>query len=110
MENTIPLTKEEFEDFQTLVGKRVRKIRFYYNEDGIDYEIDVFQDGLYGLVMVDVEFKSNEEKAMFIAPNWVGADVTQEKFAAGGMLCGKNYGDIKEDLVGFNYSNIDIKI
>jgi len=106
IENTIPLTAEEFGDLETLSGKRVRKIRYYYNENGQDYEIDVFRDGLEGLVLVDVEFTSNEEKAKFTAPNWFGADVTQEKFVAGGMLCGKNYEDIQEHLDRFNYSPI----
>jgi len=106
MENTIPLTEGEFNDLEELHGKRVRKVRYYYNENGQDYEIDVFQDGLEGLVLVDVEFTSNEEKAKFVAPDWFGGDVTQEKFVAGGMLCGKVYEDIQENLDSFNYSPI----
>ena len=106
LENTIPLTKEEFDELEQLVGKRVRKIRYNYTENNIEYEIDVFQDGLLGLVVVDVEFNSNEEKAKFIAPSWVGADVTQEKFMAGGVICGKSYTDIEDVLLKFNYQKI----
>lgn len=103
IENTIPLTKEEFTDLGTVQGKRVRKIRHYYEEGGVLYEIDVFQDALTGLVLVDVEFKSNEEKSVFVPPAWVLADVTQEKFVAGGMLCGKSYSDIESDLARYGY-------
>jgi adenylate cyclase len=108
-ENTIPLTKEEFNEFATLQGKRVRKIRYYFEEGGIMYEIDVFQDALEGLVLVDVEFNSNEEKAKFTPPDWFLVDVTQEKFVAGGVLCGKAYADIEDDLKKYGYTQIMIK-
>ncbi len=108
IENTIPLTPEEFADLSTLPGKRVRKLRYYYREAGIDYEIDVFQDGLTGLILADVEFSSNEDKAKFVPPTWVLADVTQEKFVAGGMLCGKSYTDIATLLARFDYQPLAI--
>lgn len=107
-ENTIPLSKEEFADLAIVAGKRVRKIRYYYEEMGVMYEIDVFQDALEGLVLVDVEFSSNERKDAFAPPTWVLADVTQEKFVAGGVLCGKSYGDIEHDLVRYGYTPIKV--
>lgn len=105
-ENTIPLTDEEFGELSSLTGKRVRKIRYYYKEAGVDYEVDIFQDELIGLVVVDVEFNSNVEKAIFTPPGWVLADVTQEKFIAGGMVCGKSYTDIQTELERFGYQKI----
>lgn len=108
IENTIPLTEEEFTELESLVGKRVRKIRYYYTENDVVYEIDVFQDGLAGLVVADVEFSSNEEKDKFVPPAWVLADVTQEKFIAGGMVCGRSYEDIEEKLVELGYQKIII--
>lgn len=107
-ENTIPLTKDEFEELSVLQGKRIRKIRYYHDEDGTSFEIDVFQDNLFGLVLVDVEFSSNEEKAMFTPPEWFGADVTQEKFVAGGVLCGKSLKDIQGHLDKFHYKPVVI--
>jgi CYTH domain-containing protein len=108
IENTIPLTKEEFDELAQLAGKRVHKIRYYYPEAGIDYEIDVFQDGLLGLILVDVEFTSNEAKAAFVSPTWVLADVTQEKFIAGGVLCGKSIADITTKLAQYAYKQVSI--
>lgn len=105
-ENTIQLTKDEFSDLATLQGKRVRKIRYYYEKNSITYEIDIFQDTLKGLILVDVEFKSNADKATFIPPDWILADVTQEKFIAGGVLCGKSYTDIESDLARYNYKQV----
>lgn len=105
-ENTIPLTKEEFDELSMIQGKRIRKVRYYYESLGTIFEIDIFQDTLKGLVLVDVEFHSDEEKAKFTPPEWLGADVTQEKFVAGGVLCGKNYEDIKNYLDKFQYSPV----
>ncbi len=107
-ENTIPLTKEEFADLATLAGKRVIKIRYYHTEHSITYEIDIFQDALKGLVLVDVEFSSNEEKEKFVPPEWLLAEVTQEKFVAGGVLCGKSYAEIENQLARYGYRAIGI--
>jgi CYTH domain-containing protein len=105
-ENTIPLSEEEFKTLSDMPGKRLRKIRYYYSENGIDYEVDVFKDALEGLVLVDVEFKSNAEKELFQAPTWTLVDVTKDKFIAGGMLCGKSYSDIEQELQSLNYKKI----
>ncbi len=108
LETTIPLTPSEFEALNALSGKRLQKTRFYYKEGNFTYEIDVFRGNLLGLVLVDVEFSSVEEKAIFQMPSWCLADVTQESFVAGGMLCEKVYDDIANDLSRFGYQKIVI--
>jgi adenylate cyclase len=108
-EHTIPLTEEEFNELAVLKGKRVRKIRYLYPINEKIAEVDVFQDKLSGLVLVDVEFNSEEEKAAFKMPDFCLADVTQEKFTAGGMLCGKSYKDIKEELKKYKYKKLKLQ-
>lgn len=105
-ENTIPLTKEEYLEFANLKGKRVEKIRYYYKENGQDFEVDIFGGELKGLVLIDVEFSSVEGKDKFKKLDWFGSDVTNENFIAGGMLCGKKYEDIKNELIKFDYKII----
>lgn len=109
IETTIPLTKEEFDDLEKIEGKRVSKTRYYYKENGINFEIDVFQQKLKGLVLVEVEFKSLEEKSNFVTPEWLLAEVTQSNFIAGGMLCGKQFDDISDELMTFNYEPLEIQ-
>lgn len=103
-EQTIRLAREEFDELAKLEGKRLRKIRYYYPCRGKTAEIDVFQDALRGLVLVDFEFETQEEKEAFATPEFCLADVTQEEFVAGGMLCGKSYADIEGELRKFGYS------
>ena len=106
IETTIPLTKEEFSELNMLKGKRVSKNRYIYKEGEYSYEVDVFTGDLKGLVVIDIEFKTNEEKNNFKQPSWVLAEITQEEFLAGGMVCGKNYDDLKEKLDKFGYIKI----
>ncbi|MEK7077023.1 MAG: hypothetical protein AAB967_02220 [Patescibacteria group bacterium] len=103
-EHTIPLVAAEFEELSFLKGKRVRKMRYYLPYEGRVAEVDVFQDALSGLVLIDFEFASEEEKDAFVMPDFCLADVTQEKFLAGGTLAGKSYADIEDGLKRFGYS------
>ena len=106
LETTIPLTKEEFGELSLLEGKRVRKIRYFVPWNNCTLEVELFKDALEGLVLVEVEFNSTEEKDAFVPPDFCLADVTQEEFTAGGMLCGKSYKDIEKDLQRYDYKPI----
>ncbi len=106
MEQTIILTKAEFDEFTKLEGKKVHKIRYYYEYNGRTAEFDVFQGSLKGLVLVDFEFETIEERDSFKMPEFCLADVTKKVFVAGGMLCGKSYEDIETGLKRFNYKKI----
>lgn len=105
-ENTIHLTEQEFNFFKKLPSKDVRKIRYFYPFKGRTAEIDIFQDALKGLVLADFEFDTKEEMDSFEMPEFCLADVTQEEFIAGGMLCGKSYEHIVNELERFGYKKI----
>lgn len=106
-EETIILTEEEFNEFNNnLRGKRVHKIRYYFDYEGRIAEFDIFQGELRGLILIDFEFNSTEEKKKFTIPSFCLAEVTSEDFIAGGIICGKSYNDIKKNLERFNYKKI----
>lgn len=105
-EQTIPLTKEEFEALLNNSTKTLKKDRYSVIIDGHKTEIDVFKDELEGLVLLDFEFKNKLDKAAFKMPSCCLADVTQESFIAGGMLAGKTYKDIEKYLSRYNYPAI----
>ncbi|MDD5177926.1 MAG: CYTH domain-containing protein [Candidatus Nanoarchaeia archaeon] len=107
-EQTIILTEEEFNDLSKIDGKKTHKLRYYYEHNGRTAEIDIFQGALKGLVVIDFEFKSMEEKNKFKMPDFCLAEVTHEEFLAGGMLCGKTFKDIEEEIKKFNYKKLEI--
>ncbi len=106
IEQTIVLAQDEFDALSCVAGKKLSKRRYYLKQKGRTVEIDVFQDSLAGLVLVDVEFDSIEEKKNFLMPDFCLVEVTQKDFLAGGMLCGKSYSDIEADLIKCGYSRI----
>jgi CYTH domain-containing protein len=107
LEETIHLTSDEFGEFEKGVkGKRVHKTRYYYPFEGRLAEIDVFLDDLAGLVLIDFEFEDAKSKDSFKMPQFCLADVTQEDFIAGGVLCGKSYSQLAKELDRFGYKPI----
>ena len=106
LESTVKIDKEIFAELTAVPGKRVSKTRYFYKEGGHTYEIDVFGGELVGLVVVEIEFATLEEKSKYQAPDWLLAEITQEEFIAGGMLCGKSYADIAEKLAKFGYKKV----
>ncbi|MBN2142485.1 hypothetical protein JW711_04095 [Candidatus Woesearchaeota archaeon] len=106
VEMTIPLSKEEFESLSQAPGKKIHKIRYLMDYKGLTAEVDVFQGDLQGLVLVDFEFENPEVSDAFEMPDFCLAEVTQEQFIAGGMLCGKRYEDIRAELEKFKYEKL----
>jgi len=97
-EDTISLSKEEYEAIATSSNKKVEKLRYKVKIDDQEAEIDVFQGELKGLILVDFEFNSKEEKSRFTKPDFCRAEVTQEQVFAGGYLAGKTMDDISLTL------------
>ena len=107
-ETTISLNQAEFESFLNTKSRRIEKTRYYFEHDGLTAEFDVFEGELKGLVLVDFEFENENRKSAFAMPDFCLEDVTQETFIAGGVLAGKAYGDIKENLDKFHYQYLNL--
>ncbi len=105
-EHTIKLTDEEFSALKNVDGKKLHKVRYLYPVGKNTAEIDVYQDDFKGLVFVDFEFKTREEKDNFLMPGFCLAETTQEKFCAAGWLAGKKYSDIEPFLDKYGYKKI----
>lgn len=107
-EETIALTEAEYKGLLTAEGKGFVKRRYFVKIDGYDAEVDVYLENLEGLVVIDFEFENDEDMQEFVVPEVCLADVTQEKFIAGGILAGKKYTDLETELDKFNYHKIDV--
>jgi adenylate cyclase len=78
-EVTVPLTAGQFEELWPLVGATVEKTRHLVDLDGAVVEVDVYGGKLAGLVVAEVEFPSEEAAASFVAPAWLGREVTEDR-------------------------------
>ena len=67
-EQTISLTKPEFEALTLSSTKKVKKLRYNTLINNYPAEVDVFQDALEGLVLIDFEFETAEDKELFKQP------------------------------------------
>lgn len=104
IESTIVLDQDEYEALKKASARTIIKDRYQVKLDGHDAEVDVFKGKLAGLVLIDFEFTTYEEKESFIPPKVCLVDVTQEEFVAGGVLSGKSYEDIAGKLNSFGYT------
>jgi CYTH domain-containing protein len=102
-EENVELTALEFAALAQGDGRKLAKTRYYLPYQGRTAEVDVFSGPLKGLVVIEFEFDTPEEKDAFVKPDFCLADVTQEDFIAGGVLAGKTYQDIAPELERFGY-------
>lgn len=105
-EENILLTAEEYHALARGDGRKLMKTRYYLPYQDITAEVDVFGGPLEGLIIIEFEFASHEQKGQFKQPSFCLADVTQEAAFAGGVLPGKSYEDIEPDLQRFKYKKL----
>lgn len=103
-EHTIKLNKLEYNALQKAGGRIVEKDRYQVYINEYQAEVDVFKGKLAGLVLIDFEFATKDEKNAFLAPSICLKEITQEQWCAGGYLAGKSYKDIKHELEKLGYS------
>ena len=77
-EYNLPLTEEAYRHLSEKIdGHFVSKERYCipYN-DGLTIELDIFKGHLAPLVLVEVEFPTEEDANTFLPPDWFAEDVT----------------------------------
>ncbi len=88
-EEEIELEAAQLEALWSLTeSARVSKCRYRVPLEGAELtaEVDVFQGELEGLVVVEVEFGSEDESAHFKAPAWFGRELTGDARYANASL------------------------
>ncbi len=80
-EYNLPLNENAFNDLlQKCTGSIIYKDRYIIPlENGFNAELDVFKQNYEGLILLEVEFKSEEEADSFEAPLWFDKEVTGVK-------------------------------
>ena len=77
-EYNLPLTQEAYEHLKPKIdGRLIQKKRYVIPLDGgLALELDIFEDSLAPLVIAEIEFPDEESANAFMAPAWLGEDVT----------------------------------
>jgi len=102
MEHNISISEGEFLAFKNIPANQSHKIRYYYN----NAEISIFLDDLFGLVLIDFEFKNIEDSLAFVMPDFCLAEVTEDEEVAGGFLCRYNIKTLRPFLDKYSYQDI----
>lgn len=91
-----PLEAETLSVFST---NEIRKNRYYFDFEGRRFSVDMFLGDLFGLVLAEVGFETDEELDNFRKPPFALADVTNERLFTGGSLCELKFPEVKEAIL-----------
>ena len=78
IEVNLPLTSQQFEELWPLVQRSIEKDRALHEVEAWSVEVDVYHGKLAGLVLVEVEFRSEADAQAFTPPAWFGVEVTED--------------------------------
>jgi len=106
----IYLNEAEHQAFEQFEGRKVKKNerietnelrfnRYFFERNGTQFEIDIFLNPLWGLMLATVYFETTEEMLNFEKPDFAVAEVTQSEFFTGRNLLGKTFTDIREEFL-----------
>jgi CYTH domain-containing protein len=89
----------EAETLSVFNTNEIRKNRYQYELDGRTFSIDMFLGDLFGLVMAEVSFETDEEMKEFKAPSFAIAEVTNNELFTGGRLSELTFADIRPEIL-----------
>jgi CYTH domain-containing protein len=95
----IYLNALEAETLAIFEANEIRKNRYPFQCDGRDFSIDMFLGDLFGLVLAEVSFETDEELDTFPKPPFAIADVTNNEVFTGGSLCHLTFEDIRNEVM-----------
>jgi CYTH domain-containing protein len=88
----------EAETLSMFDANEIRKNRYKFDYEGKTFSVDMFLGDLFGLVLAEVNFETDEELNSFQKPPFAIADVTNNLLFTGGNLCQVKFEDIRSEL------------
>lgn len=92
------LSAQEYEVLYVFAGNEIRKNRYPFEHEGRSYGIDVFLGPLWGLILAETGFETDEEMDQFTLPSFALADVSRDEMFTGGRLAYLTIEDIQAHL------------
>ncbi len=94
----IYLSAVEYEVMSVFEGNEIRKNRYSFEHEGRKYSLDIFIGALWGLILAETSFDTDEEMAGFMAPPFAVIDVTSDEMFTGGSLAYSTADEIRARL------------
>lgn len=98
----IYLNAIEAETLSVFEANEIRKNRYPFPFEGREFSIDMFLGDLFGLVLAEVSFETDEELDNFPKPPFAIADVTNNEIFSGGKLSELTFEDIRKEVEAGN--------
>lgn len=88
----------EAETLSMFDANEIRKNRYPFEFEGRKFSIDMFLGDLFGLVLAEVSFETDDEMDSFSVPPFALADVTNNELFTGGSLCKLKFEDLRHEI------------
>jgi len=88
----------EAEVFAIFNANEIRKNRYPFEFEGRRFSVDLYLGDLFGLVLAETGFETDEELDNFPKPPFALIDVTNEHLFSGGRLCELTFSDVREEI------------
>jgi CYTH domain-containing protein len=89
----------EAETLSVFNANEIRKNRYYLEFESRKFSVDMFLGDLFGLVLAEVSFDTDEEMSQFRKPAFAIADVTDDRFFTGGSLCELTFSEVRQHIL-----------
>ena len=89
----------EAESLSMFDANEIRKNRYKFQYEGSEFAVDMFLGDLFGLVLAEVSFETDDELENFPKPAFAIADVTNHELFTGGRLSQLTFEDIRREIV-----------
>jgi len=92
------LNAQEAEVLAVFEANEIRKNRYFFEWEGRKFSVDMFLGDLFGLVLSEVGFDTDEELDNFQKPPFAIADVTNLELFTGASLCTLTFEEVREAI------------
>ena len=77
----------------------IRKNRYPFEFDGRQFSVDMFLGDLFGLLLAEIGFDTDEDLDSFPKPPFALLDVTNDPLFTGGRLCELTFADVRKEIM-----------
>jgi CYTH domain-containing protein len=89
----------EAETLSVFNTNEIRKNRYYFAFAGRKFAVDMFLGDLFGLVLAEVDFETDEDVDLYRKPPFAIADVTDDPLFTGGRLCELTFAEVRQHIL-----------